>query len=297
MESIQSKLTKIILRIMSSKKICQLTGEELKKSIEKKQSIENPEPPRKMKNKYYINKSKLNGRDYYVIEPLRDVGNKHVFFLYGGGYVSDIRNHYWEFLAWLCDSLKCKITVPIYPLAPKYNYKDVFDMIVPLYIKIASGINLEDLIIMGDSSGGGMSLALAEILKEKEIPQPGNIVLISPALDWTFTNSEIYKFEKSDPVLAVPALLDMVKWYSGEQNSKHYLISPIYGDFEGVGKISLFIGTNDIFYPDAIRFKKLAEKKGMKINFFEYPSMIHNWPLYSFPESKKARGEIIQIIK
>jgi len=150
---------------------------------------------------------------------------------------------------------------------------------------------------MGDSSGGGMSLALAQLLKIKNLPQPGNIILISPALDMSFSNPEIHEVEKLDPVSAVPALIDIIKWYGGEKGSKYYLVSPIYGNFEGLGKISLFIGTHDILYPDAKKFKMLADEKGLKFGYYEYPSMIHVWPLFFFPESKKATKEIIEIIK
>jgi acetyl esterase/lipase len=150
---------------------------------------------------------------------------------------------------------------------------------------------------MGDSAGGSISLSLAQLLKEKNLPQPGNIILISPGLDMSLSNPEINKVAKFDPVLSVPALIDIIKWYRGEKSSKHYLVSPIYGNLEGLGKISLFTGTHDILYPDARKFKNMAAKKGLKIGYYEYPSMIHVWPLLFFPESKKATKQIIEIIK
>ena len=88
----------------------------------------------------------------------------------------------------------------------------------------------------------------------------------------SFSNPEIHEIEKLDPMSAVPALIDIGKWYGGEKDSKNYLISPIYGNFEGLGKISLFTGTNDILYPDAKKFKNMADEKGIKINYYEYPS-------------------------
>ena len=142
-----------------------------------------------------------------------------------------------------------------------------------------------------------MSLALAELLKEKHLPQPGNIILISPALDMSLSNPKISEVEKLDPMLAVPSLIDMGKWYGGRKGSKHYLVSPIYGNIEDLGKISLFTGTNDILNPDAKKLKIMADEKGIKINYYEYPYMIHIWPLLFFPESKKARAQIIEIIK
>lgn len=231
------------------------------------------------------------------MKPLKNIGQKHILYLHGGGCVYEITSLHWEFLSKLIDSLHCTVTVPIYPLAPKHQYGEVFDMIVPIYQQISSEVKPEDIVIMGDSSGGGLSFSLAQLLKEKNLPQPGNIILISPALDMSFTNPEIHEVEKLDPVSAVPAMIDIMKWYAGEKGPKYYLVSPIYGNFQGLGKISLLIGTHDILYPDAKKFKSMSDEKGMKIGYYEYPSMIHIWPLFFLPESREAIKQIIEIIK
>jgi acetyl esterase/lipase len=231
------------------------------------------------------------------MKPQKSVGRKHILYLHGGGYVYEISNLHWAFMGKLVDSLNCTITVPIYPLAPKYQHQDVFDMIVPIYEQIITDVRLEDMVLMGDSAGGGMALALAQLLKERGLQQPGKIVLISPVLDMSLSNKEIYNMEKYDPIAATPALIDIGKWYAGERDTKYYLVSPLYGELEGLGKISLFIGTHEIMLPDAQRFKRLMEEKGININYFEYPSMIHVWPLFFFPESKKATQQIIEIVR
>ena len=297
MESIQSKFTKVMLRLVGVKKMWELTGDDLKKHIEEKQSSESPEPSFKIQKRFKISKKEINGLYYYVMKPLNNVTQKHILYLHGGGYVYEISNLHWEFLGKIIDSLKCTITVPIYPLALKHQYQEVFDMIVPIYQQIISQVKREDTVIMGDSSGGGMSLALAELLKEKDLPQPGNIIIISPVLDMSFSNPKIQEVEKLDPVLAVPSLFEIMKWYSGDKGSNYYLVSPLYGELKGLGKISLFIGTHDILYPDTQRLKKMAQEKGVKIDYYEYPFMIHVWPLFFFPESKKATKQIIEIIK
>jgi acetyl esterase/lipase len=297
MESIQSKLLKAVLRIGKVNKMWKLTGNELRKYIEKKQLSDSHEPPKKIISKYNICKKEMEGYCYYMMSPAKGAGKKQILYLHGGGYVYEIMSLHWEFLGRLVDALNCTITIPIYPLAPKHQYQEVFNMIVPIYQQIISHTKLEDVVIMGDSVGGGMSLSLAQLLKEKTIPQPGNIILISPTLDMSFTNPEICEVEKLDPISAVPALIDIIKWYGGEKDSKHYLISPLYGGIEGLGKISLFIGTHDILYPDAKKFKNMAYEKGININYYEYPAMVHIWPLFFFPESKKATEQIIEIIK
>jgi acetyl esterase/lipase len=296
-ESIQSKLVKFILRIIKFNKMWNLTGDELLENIRKRQLSEKPEPPKIIKRRFNIVKNQLNGHSYYVMKPLESKSEKHIIYLHGGGYVYEINSVHWNFLAKISRALNCTITIPIYPLLPDHKGKEIFNMLVPIYEKIISEVKAENIVIMGDSAGGGMSLALVELLSKKQLPQPSNIILISPALDMTYTNNQLYKVAELDPMLALPSLSEIGKLYGGKKGAKHYLISPIYGDFNGLGKISVFTGTNDILHPDAKKFRDMAEEKGIKINYYEYPSMIHIWPLLMFPESKKARKEIIEIIK
>jgi acetyl esterase/lipase len=297
MESIQSKITKFVLKTIKFNKMWKMTGEELQKNILKRQLAESPEPPKIIQKRFDIVKKQINEYFYYVMKPLGKANEKQILYLHGGGYVYEINELHWGFLAKVSKALNCTITVPIYPLLPNHDGKEIFNMLVPIYKNLLSETHHKNIVIMGDSAGGGMCLALAELLKEKQLPQPGNIILISPELDMSFTNPEINQVENTDPILALTALTQIGKWYFSEKGPKYYLASPIYGDFTGLGKISLFAGTNDILYPDAKKFKEIAEKKGIKINYYEYPSMIHVWPLLMFPESKKAREQIIEIIK
>jgi acetyl esterase/lipase len=296
MQSIQSMLLKAFLRTVRLNKMWKITGDELRKSIEKKQQSESHEPPKGFTQKYDISKKEINEHCYYTVKPLGSAGQKHILYLHGGGYVYEISSLHWEFLGRLIDELNCTITVPIYPLTPRYQHQEVFDMIVPIYQQIISDVSLEDMVIMGDSAGGGIGLALGQLLKEKNLPQPGNIILISPVLDMSLSNPEIKAMEKYDPIAATPALLDIGRWYGGEKGTRYHLVSPLYGDIEGLGKVSLFIGTHEIMCPDSRRFKKMADERDIKIGYYEYPGMIHVWPLFFFPESKKATKQIIDII-
>lgn len=297
MESIQSRLVKFFLRLVRLNKMWKITGEELRKSIIKKQASGSPEPPKDLYKRFNVILDEQNGNCYYTLKPKCQTGPKHLIYLHGGGYVLEITSLHWDFIGRMAEALQCTVTVPIYPLVPEHTYKEVFEMIVPLYKRVIADIHPENIVLMGDSAGGGMSLALAQLLQEKKLPQPGNIILISPVLDMTMSNPQIREAAKYDPILAAPAIKDLGEWYGGDMGPGHYLVSPINGRIEGLGKISLFIGTHDLLLPDARKFKSMAEAKGIAVNYYEYPAMIHVWPLFFFPESKNATRQIIEIIK
>jgi epsilon-lactone hydrolase len=150
---------------------------------------------------------------------------------------------------------------------------------------------------MGDSSGGGFALALAQKMREENNDKANQIILLSPWLDITLKNTNISALDSEDPVLGISGLQRAGKAYAGDSDPNNYLLSPINGQVEGLGKISIFIGTKDILEADTRRFKSITKEKGININYYEYKDMIHVWPLFDLPESKKAIEQIISQVR
>ena len=94
--------------------------------------------------------------------------------------MAEATSNHWEFIENLVDDTGATVILPDYPLTPKYNYKDVFNMVVPLYKEIQQKVDVSnELIIMGDSAGGGLSLALLEKISQEDIKMPKKTILIS----------------------------------------------------------------------------------------------------------------------
>jgi acetyl esterase/lipase len=190
----------------------------------------------------------------------------------------------------------CTITAPDYPLAPTYTYVDAFDMVVKLYKQMMQTNEAENMIPMGDSAGGGFALALAQRLRDEHLPQPGQIILLSPWLDITLTNESIKSIDRKDPFLGIEGLLEAGKQYAGLTSPDHYLLSPVYGSLKGLGNIFVFAGSNEILVADTRKLKSLAAKQQVEIIYYEYPDMFHAWMLLNLPESKKAKQQLAVLI-
>ena len=149
---------------------------------------------------------------------------------------------------------------------------------------------------MGDSAGGGFALALAQRMKRDEVPQPTKIILLSPWLDITLKNPEIEKIDSIDPFLSVAGLRKAGLSYAGNSDPENFMLSPVYGPLEQLGRISIFIGSRDLLVADARRLNILALEKNISINYREYKDMVHVWMFLNFRESKEVRKEIIALI-
>jgi acetyl esterase/lipase len=222
---------------------------------------------------------------------------KHILYLHGGAYVEGFVKPHWDFLYMLMQNLDCVITAPDYPLAPAHTFEQSFAMVSEIYKDLSGTTDSKNLILMGDSSGGGFALALAQLIRNEHVPQPGQIILLSPWLDISLTNPGIKDVDPSDYFLGVEGLKMAGEAYAGGTSPDYYLLSPIYGSLEGLAKISLFIGSREILVADARKLKNIAEEKGIAITYNEYPGMFHAWMLLNLPESKKAKKEIVDLIR
>ena len=256
--------------------------------------------PKKYRKEFKVSTEQVNGRDVISLSSGKNKTRKHIIYIHGGAYVNNIIRYHWDLITTLVKKTNATFVVPDYPLATEDSKAQEvsFKLLEKIYTDLLKKVSAEDIILMGDSAGGGFSLSLAQHFNENNIEQPGQIILISPWLDVSMTNPEIKPVEKKDAFLDVQALKVSGKLWAGTKDTKDPIVSPIYGTLENLGKISLFIGTHDIFIADCRKFKEIMSKKGISFNYFEYPKMFHVWvALTILSEAKSAIQKISDLIK
>jgi len=251
-------------------------------------------PGKKFQNKFTVTENKAAGLSYYTVTPKTAVGEKTILYLHGGAYVHEISSFQWNLIGKLVDHTNSRVIVPIYPLAGVQSYEKTFPMLLTLYQTLLPTMNPDELVLMGDSAGGGMSLAFAQLLKQKELPQPHDIVLFSPWLDASMTNPKIQDYTAVDPVLTVPGLLKAANMYAGSADLKEPLISPIYGDLTGLGHITMYAGTYELFLPDARQLAANAKEQNISLTYHEVPEMIHAWIIFPMREADEAIEQLVK---
>lgn len=291
MASFESGLFYYLLRLINKKRFL-----EMQFAFGKFNFNNSKEPPPEVHRFCNIQKRQLKGRNVFTLTPKGAHSTTHILYLHGGAYVQSFVRQHWKFMSFLVRSTRCTITAPDYPLAPKSNYRDAFDMLMPLYKNVISESGSRNTILMGDSAGGGLALALAQKVLLEKMDQPRRIILLSPWLDITLKNPEIKEVDRQDPFLSVPGLRKAGLAYSGDSDPENYMLSPVNGPFEGLSPLSIFMGSREILAPDARKLVKLASDEGVTVEYREYKDMVHVWMLLNFRESKQAKKEIVGLI-
>jgi acetyl esterase/lipase len=133
-----------------------------------------------------------------------------VLYIHGGAYFLNLSQLHWNAMAEWAGATGCGIVAPNYPLLYRYTVKDAFPLMVQLYQQLQERFSASRILIMGDSAGGGFTLALAqELQKTDSLDMPGRLVLISPWVDVTggddaiqahdtFLNNEVLRHVGAD---------------------------------------------------------------------------------------------------
>lgn len=296
--SVKSRLVERVIKKRGTKRY--IADPEKFKDYLRQKHLDNSKPyemPEEIRKEYGFVQQYRHGMDCYVLTRNKGRVNKQILYLHGGGYFNQPLREHWKFLHQLAGQLDVTITVPVYPKAPQHRYEEAFDRILPLYLDLRSQTAAQDMIVMGDSAGGGLSLGLAQLLLQEQLPQPGNIILLSPWLDLSMEAPLIPRLEPKDPMLAAYGMKEMGRIWAGREDVSHFLLSPLHGPLQGLGKISVLVGTREILLADARTLKKKADRQQVPINYFEYDKMNHVFPVYPIPEAKQALRQIASIIE
>ena len=221
-----------------------------------------------------------------------------LIYIPGGGYVNNPLKFHWKIINTLASETDTTVLMPVYPKLPNYNCEQSYKVMTEFYLDVASREGVERIIFAGDSSGGGMSLALAQLMRD-EYPkalQPSDLILIAPWMDVSMENEEIPAYEPVDPMLDIYGAKDLgVKW-AGERGVHDPLASPIYGTFENLGRITMFIGTRDMLCPDVLKFSEMLNEQGIEHTLIVEEGLDHPYPLFPIPEAKKAQQVMFDVI-
>ncbi len=225
--------------------------------------------------------------------------DKIILYVHGGGYVSGSCSDHRGVVSKFAKTTGITSLIYEYRLAPEHPFPAALDDSVLIYQwLLRSGYKTENIIIAGESAGGGLCLAILLTLKDKIIPLPKAAVAISPWTDLT-CSSESYKTKNKVSPAPLNSWAVFSKYYAGDNNPENPLISPLFGNLKGLPPIFINSAVNDELFEDGEKFYKKAILAGVDISFRAGQGMIHCYPLLApmFVEATEAMDEICEFLK
>ncbi len=247
-----------------------------------------------------IEEARLDGIPAEWVVPPRRIEGKAILHLHGGGYISGSARSYHALTAALANCASSKVVVPDYRLAPEHPFPAALEDCLKAWRALESlGYKAENLIISGDSAGGGLALATVMALRDAGERLPAAVFCMSPWTDLRLKNPSCVAKAKAEALLRAHRLGEWASHYAGGADLDDPGLSPINGDFHGLPPMLVQVGSEEILLDDAILLAQKASSAGVAVELRVWPGLWHVWQILGdlVPESRATFAEAALFIQ
>ena len=215
-----------------------------------------------------------------------------VLYLHGGGYTCGSLDYAKGFAATLASECGVRVFCAAYRLAPENPYPAaVEDALTAFDYLLKKGYAPHQILLCGESAGGGLIYALSLKLKQLGRELPCGLIGISPWVDLTGSGASYETNRDNDPSLTQELLEFYAKCYT--QDPTDPLCSPVRGDLTGLPPSLLFAGGDEILLDDARTLHDRLKAVGCRSKLIIAPGRWHAYVLYCLQENMEQDMEEI----
>ncbi len=254
----------------------------------------------RLPNDIQIENIDIDGIRAAWIRPSNADDKKVLLHLHGGGYVTGSIKSYLMMSIPMAQTLKMNVLFPEYRLAPENPFPAAIDDVLKIYRwLLTQGYQSKDIIISGDSAGGGLCIASVVRLREENEALPAALVCMSPWMDFTMQGKSYISNSTSEAMLTTNGLREWALNYTSEQNFGNPLVSPVFADLQKFPPMLIQVSADEILFDDAIALAEKAKADGVDVTLKIWDGMWHVWQVLGdlIPESRAAFEEINQFLQ
>ncbi|MEV6283466.1 alpha/beta hydrolase fold domain-containing protein [Kribbella sp. NPDC051770] len=211
-----------------------------------------------------------------------------VLHLHGGGFVLGSAYGYRGLAGALSDTIGAGVLIPDYRLAPEHPFPAALDDARSAYLwMIEQGVRPEQVLLSGDSGGGGLVVSLLIALRDEGHPLPAGALLLCPGVDMGAIADGTSPLARHE---GFSTMAQVVNWYIGDHPIEDPLIDPLAADLTGLPPLLIQMATGDPVAPGARQLVEHAERDGVPVVAELYAVDTHIFQLFwSFlPEAQEA---------
>ena len=217
-----------------------------------------------------------------------------VLYLHGGGYTCGSLEYAKGFSSVLAAECGVRVFCAAYRLAPEHRYPAAVEDALEAYqYLLKKGYAGHQILLCGESAGGGRIYALCLKLKELGLPLPCGLIGISPWTDLTGSGKSYEENREVDPSMSPELLQFYAKCYTDDPANP--LCSPLFGDLTGFPPSLLFVGGDEVMLDDTRMLHQKLVKSGCRSKLIVAPERWHAYVLYCLSENMPQDFETINL--
>ncbi|KAI8893911.1 Alpha/Beta hydrolase protein [Globomyces pollinis-pini] len=230
--------------------------------------------------------------------------NYAIYMLHGGAYFAGSIQVNRRMAYFLSAQAKTPVFGINYRLAPQHMYPCAVIDAVSGYIKLLESHDPKKIVIVGDSAGGGLTLATLLVIRDMGLPLPGGGYTMSPWCDLANYFTNFFENHVSDylPCVGTNVQDGQVHLYIRDKHARTPYASPYWSSsFHNLPPLLIQCGSAEKLYTEIKAFSKKAVKLGWNsVKMEVYKSHVHVFQAFEFTSASnvamKRAGEWIRIV-
>ena len=212
-----------------------------------------------------------------------------ILYFHGGGYITGTLKLARRMASKVCCKYRLDVLAVEYRLAPENPFPCALEDALSAfqYLK-EQGYREEQILLMGESAGGGLLLSLCLKLKQMGSRMPCALVCMSPWTDLTMSGPSYTENIENNATFSPNAIRRAARMYAGEHNKEDPLVSPRFGDFKSFPPTLIQAGSEELLLSDSVLLAEGMERDGVDVRLEIYDGMCHVFQLYPFLEAREA---------
>jgi monoterpene epsilon-lactone hydrolase len=227
-------------------------------------------------------------------------GQRVFLLLHGGAYNAGSPKTHRKMAANLSQATNMRVLVPDYRLAPEHPFPAaVKDALLAYGWLLSEGYNAEDIVVGGDSAGGGLALSMLLALREAGGTMPRAAVLLAPWTDLSCSSETYETLRDLDPIITRENLLQAAGWYAAHRDLTDPMASPLFADLSGLPPLLIHAGGDEVMVDDSRLLAERASAVGVPVTLKIFPGLWHVFHTASpeVPEASQAIAEIGDFVR
>lgn len=222
-------------------------------------------------------------------------GQTVIAHFHAGGYVVGSSLSHRDMAARMARAAGARVFLADYRLGPEHAFPAAhLDGLAVYRGLVAEGYRPEDIVISGDSAGGGLALSVLLALRSAGDPAPAAGVLMSPWADLTLSGASMSNRGDIDPIVSRDRLLEMSQAYLQGADAGDHRASPLLADLAGLPPLLVQAGTREVLEDDAVRISDGVLRAGGAVTLQVAYGMVHVYQM--FPDRLPEAADAIERI-
>lgn len=237
-----------------------------------------------------IRETAMGGVPVELVTHAKNPTDRIVLYLHGGGFVVGSVKTRRMFTSYIANKLGYNVVAPEYRLAPEHPFPAAPQDCFTVYRELLGEYSPDRIILLGESAGGNLVLAVLLQIKAAGLPMPAAALCISPCVQFDQILPSYTQNRETEAMVdnLSEEVFDTYLCSREPSMIRDPLAAPYYGDFTGCPPVCLWASESEVLRDDSVILYEKLKKEGQPCRLYLRDGMIHTWLVIPYiPEARR----------